>query len=386
MKYDALISRLKEAGNYRKTPDGDLSPALTDFSSNDYLGLATRDDIRERFLSGAAARHSKLTSSASRLLATKQTVYADLEHRISSLYGNGRRTVLFNSGYHANTGLIPALADRDTLIVSDRLVHASILDGILLSRARHLRFAHNDFNSLVNILESHRNDFSRIIVIVESVYSMDGDRADIGHLTDIRRHFPEMLLYVDEAHAFGVEGPMGLGLSAALGHDSAYVDVIVGTLGKAAASTGAFAVMSPLLRDVAVNRARSFIFSTALPPLNTEWSALMIDTLTGMDTERDHLHHLGTRLARRLAGLPGSAPEGFTSHIYPFIVGDADRTIEMSHSLRSLGMLVLPIRTPTVPTGTERLRISLSAAHTTDDIDRLADALTVALRSNPDCL
>lgn len=375
MNYGSLIERLRSEGNFRQTPPDTAEIGLTDFSSNDYLGLSERQDLYEKFWNDPVHRQLPMTASASRLLAAHQREHIALEQLLAELYGGRREALIFNSGYHANTGLIQAFADRDTLIVSDRLVHASILDGIHLSRAQHLRFGHNDYNALTRILMSRGSDFSHIIVVVESIYSMDGDRADMEYLTDLRRHYDNMLLYVDEAHAFGVEGPGGLGLSAELGDKASLVDIIVGTFGKAAASTGAFAVMSPLLRDVAVNRARSLIFSTALSPAIMAWTRMMVETLTGMDTERSLVKTLSKRLAAGLASLPGARKDGVASHIYPLIIGDASQTVRLSGHLRDIGLKVLPIRTPTVPAGTERLRISLSAAHNSREIDRLVNAL-----------
>ena len=182
-------------------------------------------------------------------------------------------------------------------IAADRLVHASIIDGIRLSGAPWRRWRHNDLRHLEKTLEKEAADYDRVLIVVESVYSMDGDRADLRSLVETKRKYPNALLYVDEAHAFGVEGPQGLGLSMELGAaDAGAVDIIVGTFGKAAASSGAFAAMSPTLRDYALNRARSFIFSTALPPLNCAWTHHVVSRMTGMDAEREHLRLLCRRL------------------------------------------------------------------------------------------
>lgn len=226
-------------------------------------------------------------------------------------------------------------------------------------------------------MDKEAANHERVLIVVESVYSMDGDRADIDSIIAIKRRYPNAMLYVDEAHAFGVEGPQGLGLckeSAGFGD----VDIVVGTFGKACASAGAFCAVSPTLRDYLVNRARSFIFSTSLPPMTVAWTRFMIETFLTMDAERSQLRLLGQRLHDHLQ--PLSPKTAITpSHIQPLVVGSADRAVELSRRLLEEGFKVLPIRTPTVPPGTERLRISLSAAIPIDEIDRLGHTLAKLL-------
>ncbi|MCC8037709.1 MAG: 8-amino-7-oxononanoate synthase, partial [Bacteroidales bacterium] len=307
-------------------------------------------------------------STAARLLAPVQRPYKALEDRLEELYG--RPALTFNSGYHANTGLVPVLAPKGTLILADRLVHASIIDGITLSKAPFQRFRHNDFDHLEQLIARFQGDYERILVLAESVYSMDGDRADIARLVDIRRRNPKVMLYVDEAHAFGVLGDKGLGLCAPYGEE---VDIVIGTFGKAAASMGAFCVCSQELKDLAINQARSFIFSTALPPAVLERSLQSVNRLVEMDAERVHLRELAQALHEVLQPLQAQPIE--VSHIQPLIVGDAVRAVELSQKLRSLGFNAMAIRRPTVPPGTERLRFSLSAAMSLSDIQQLKAAL-----------
>lgn len=353
MTYEEIISKLKQSGNFRSIPASDKTQHVIDLSSNDYLGIANDHRLRHDFMRYAIEHDIPLTSSASRLLSAAQDEYSALEHLLSSLYDN-RSALIFNSGYHANVGLVSALAgNNDTLIVADKLVHASIIDGIILSKSPFERFRHNDYEHLRSILARKASDYDRVLIITESVFSMDGDMADIDTLSEIRRHYDNALLYVDEAHAFGVCGPDGLGCVWQSNHRND-VDIIVGTFGKAIASAGAFCVLPETLRDIAVNRARSFIFSTALPPVNVAWTRYVIERLSSMKERRQHL----SRLAGILAGIfPGGAP----SHIRPYIVGDARRAVALSDRLLQEGFKVLPIRTPTVPPGTERLRFSLCA-------------------------
>lgn len=370
---DQTLERLRAEGNFRRIPSGSGS-GLLDFSTNDYLGLATRLDLQRDFMLKEAG-HVSLTSSASRLLASDQQSYTALEELLDELYGH--RTLLFNSGYHANTGMVSALADKRTLIAADRLVHASILDGVRLSDGILRRWRHCDYEHLEKLLQKEADSYDRILIIAESIYSMDGDAADISRLVEIKRRYPHALLYIDEAHALGVCGPQGLGLCRNMSEsDYNEVDVIIGTFGKACASSGAFAAVSPTIRDYAVNRARSFIFSTALPPLCCAWTAEVMRLMTGMDTERAHLRHLSEHLAD---GLRSLGFEASPSHIQPVVIGNASQAVAVASRLLDDGVKVLPIRTPTVPPGTERLRISLSAANSETDIDRLLTALSHAL-------
>ncbi|MCM1077607.1 MAG: 8-amino-7-oxononanoate synthase [Bacteroides sp.] len=372
-KFNDILDRLRDEGNFRSIPtDCGAESRGTDLSSNDYLGLGADRQLQEEFFRNASNRTIPMTSSASRLLAGHQAEYTILETLLEELYG--RPCLLFNSGYHANTGIIQAIADTKTLIVADKLVHASIIDGITLSKAPFTRFRHNDLDHLERILAKEAHAHDRIIIVAESVYSMDGDHADIARLIDIKRRYPNALLYIDEAHAFGVEGPHGLGLCKADSNFSE-VDIVVGTFGKACASIGAFCIVSPTLRDYLINRARSFIFSTSLPPINVAWTHFMIEKFLGMDSERRHLKVLGEML--RAALQPLSPEFAITpSHIQPFVTGSARKAVSLSRELLAEGFKVLPIRTPTVPPGTERLRISLSAAITTDKMERFCRTIT----------
>ena len=380
MSYEEVLTSLRDSGNFRAIPaDSTGRKDLIDLSSNDYLGLAGRTDLRDEFFARITANPPALSASASRLLAADQSVYNRLEQRLRNLYG--RPALIFNSGFHANTGLLSSLASEpSTLILADRLVHASMIDGIILSRAPFKRFPHNDFNRLESLLRKETNSYRRIIVAVESIYSMDGDQADLKTLIDLKRRFGNVMLYVDEAHAFGVKGQNGLGIAASL-PEFEEIDIVVGTFGKAAASVGAFCAVSPTIRDYAINRARSFIFSTALPPFNCAWTDFIVEKLPDFDTERKQLQLLEDTLFDAISPLQQSVHLARPSHIVPFIVGDALKTLEISKHLLEAGFKVLPIRTPTVPPGTERLRISLSATINPEQIKRFAETLSDLCKS-----
>lgn len=376
MEIKRYLRQLRDEGNFREIPNFTKSGVL-DFSTNDYMGLGTNAAFQERFFADAASAKVPMTSAAARLLAPRQIEYTNLEVFLRLLYakrrGDDTGVLMFNSGYHANTGLISSIAAKDTYILADKLVHASIIDGIILSRAPYARFPHNDFDRLERMVEAKAGEYGNILVVVESVYSMDGDSADMERLIALKKRFPNVMLYVDEAHAFGVLGPRGLGLAAASSEPGMF-DVTVGTFGKAAASMGAFAVVSRDMRDYLVNTARSFIFSTALPPMQAAWTRFVLGNLVAMDKERGHLARLAARLREILGKY--SPVEIVPSHIQPLIIGDSRQAVELSSKLYNIyGIKALPIRKPTVPAGTERLRFSLHASMTDADLDALDSAL-----------
>lgn len=376
MDVRSYLQQLHEEGNYREIPTV-MPLTLTDYSTNDYMGLAAQPELQAKFFADPISQQVPLTSSAARLLAPRQIEYTNLEVFLTLLYkrhrGEDTAALLFNSGYHANTGLISSIAGKQTLILADKLVHASIIDGIMLSKAPFKRFRHNDLDHLEKMLEQEATAHEHVLVVVESVYSMDGDMADIDRLIELKRKYPNVILYVDEAHAFGVLGPKGLGLSAA-SKAPAEIDIVVGTFGKAAASMGAFAITGRDMRDYLVNTARSFIFSTALPPMSVAWTRFTLGNLIQKDNRREHLQRLGVQLRdvlQKYSDHPITA-----SHIQPLIVGDPHKAVELSRQLLSrYGIKALPIRRPTVPPGTERLRFSLSASMMPRDIEALDSAL-----------
>jgi 8-amino-7-oxononanoate synthase len=367
--YSEILQTLEAEGRLRTIP-ADFGNIL-DFSSNDYMGLST---CRQQFIPAYVKRLPELamSASASRLLATNQTEFKALENRLEMLYG--KPALLFNSGYHANVGCISAIAIPRTLIVADKLSHASMIDGIKLSGADFRRFRHNDVDDLRRILKQHGGSYSRVWIITEAVFSMDGDEAPLVDLLSLKNEFDNIMFYVDEAHSFGTRGPKGLGIAAEKGLLNK-VDILIGTFGKAAASAGAFAIASPIMKSYLINSARSFIFSTALPPATIAWTSMMIDALAGMDKQRIHLQHISRRLSDGIEAVTGR-PTGSNSQIIPLHVGDANETVQLSLKLRKAGILALPIRRPTVPAGTERIRFSLSAVHTDDNIDLLLNTLS----------
>lgn len=373
MKQASLKLEQLAAADCLRTIPGDLQEGMTDLSSNDYLSLGADYKC---FLSEYHGRFGMppMSSSASRLLGSHQRRHRDLEDLLGSLYG--KDALLFNSGYHANVGCIGALTSPQTLFLIDRLVHASVYDGLAMAGSRFKRFRHNDTGALRRLLADNRHE-ERIVVAVESVYSMKGDRAPIGELVRLKEEYPQVLLYVDEAHAFGVFGDRGLGLAEQCGIMDR-VDIIIGTLGKAAASVGAFAATAPVLKSLFVNQARSFIFSTAIPPANAAWSQLMVEHITGMKEERRQLRELSSWFSAGISAITGK-DTGSESQIVPFTTGSASSALRIAEHLRRAGYLALPIRRPTVPPGEECIRFSLCAGMTRELLIPVLETLKSAV-------
>lgn len=373
------LQRLTEQSNLRSLPrmahDGrDVivdGQRMLNLSSNDYLGLATDSSLREEFLHTLTPDTFLPTSSSSRLLTGNFTVYEELEAELSRLFGT-EAALVFNSGYHANTGILPAVSDAQTLILADKLVHASLIDGIRLSSARCIRYRHNDLPQLERLLKEHHASYRQIIVVTESVFSMDGDEADLAALAQLKRRYDNVLLYVDEAHAFGVRGRQGLGCAEESGN-IADIDFLVGTFGKAAASAGAYLVCRKVIREYLVNRMRTLIFTTALPPVNIAWTLFVVRRLAGMGERREHLAHISRTLREALQARGYNCPS--TSHIVPMIIGPSADTRLRADALQRHGFYALPVRPPTVPEGTSRIRFSLTADIQEREIEELIQHL-----------
>lgn len=370
-KYQDLLSILKEERRFRKIPSDSEGEGRIDLCSNDYLALAARyQEFLPEFLDRFG--DASFSSSASRLLCGRQKYFQLLEEYLNKLYG--RPALLFNSGYHANVGLISALNTEKTIFLCDRLIHASAFDGIRMSGARFARWKHNDMESLENLLSAYSKDYDRLIVVAESIYSMDGDIAPIKDILTFKERFPNMILYLDEAHAIGVRGHHGAGLTEEL-ECTDKVDIIVGTFGKACASVGAFVCSSPVLHDYFLNTARSFIFSTALPPVNISWTLLMLEKIHDMHAERRQLEVISRQFNDMIRDITGAAT-GSESQIIPLVTGNAEKALKISSLLRQNNIDALAIRRPTVPPGGERIRFSLNAAITSDDIDKVREVLS----------
>lgn len=347
---------------------------VADFASNDYLGLAA--DPRVARAAWAVLQAEGTGAAAARLISGNHPIHETLEHTLARLK-QVDFTLLYPSGYMANVGAIAALADHGDVIYSDALNHASLIDGCRLSRAQVRIFPHNDLEALSAMLEAERANFRRALIVVEGVFSMDGDMFPLDRLVPLaRRH--QAWTYVDDAHGTGVLGATGAGTIEHFGVDG-QIDVVVGTLGKALGTVGAYVGGSQELVELLVSRSRSFIFTTGTPPAMAAATleALRIAQVEGWrrDAVRERARRLRQRLREGGLDVPGDA-EG---HIVPVIIGDAKRTMELVANLRRRGFLVGGVRPPTVPPGTSRLRISLSAVHPMELVDALAASLCDAL-------
>jgi 8-amino-7-oxononanoate synthase len=339
--------------------------ALVNLCSNDYLGLASD----RRLVAGAvaAAEREGAGAGAARLVAGDLPVHGALERRLAA-FKHAEAALLFSSGYHANAGIPAALVDRDDAIFSDRLNHASIIDGCRLSLARTHRYAHADVDALARLLRETRA--RRKLVVTDAVFGMDGDAAPLARIAELCRDEGAML-YVDEAHATGVLGPTGAGWAEAEG---VRPDVVMGTLGKALGSFGAFAAGSAALCAWLTSRARTFIFTTALPPAACGAALAALDVLAGEPERRARLHALAARMKEGLSAL-GFDMSRVVAPIFPVVLGEEALALEASRRMRERGFFVRAIRPPTVPPGTSRLRVSLTAGHTEQQVDAFLASL-----------
>lgn len=339
------------------------------FSSNDYLGLAAEPALA-RAAAAALERHGT-GAGASRLVVGDTAAHASLERALARFEG-AEAALVFNSGFAANTGVLPALLGPGDVVFSDALNHASLVDGCRLSRAQTVIYPHCDAAALGELLRAHPG--RRRLVVTDAVFSMDGDRAPVRALRALCDQHGAGLM-VDEAHATGVLGATGAGLCELEG---VRPDVLMGTLSKALGSFGAYVAGSAALREVLLNRARAFVFSTALPAALCAASEAALEHLRRTPALRERLGRNLQAFAAGLRGL-GLAAEP-SSAIFPVVLGAPARAVEAAQALRDARVLVKPIRPPTVPEGTSRLRFALSAAHTPQHLERALEALAGVLR------
>lgn len=366
--YKNNLEKLKETNSVRTVKeviqDGKYiilnGKKLLNLSSNDYLGISIDDNIKDNFLK---SYKGKIQNPSARLLSGTNKIFSELENLLSEILKK-ERTLLFNSGYHANVGIYSSLLNKEDVVFTDRLNHASIIDGIRLSGAKLIPFEHTNYEDLETKLKKYRKNYANSIISTETLFSMDGDFADINKLAGLKEKYNSILI-VDEAHSFGVYGG-GIGYCRETGALDK-VDILMGTFGKAIGSYGAFAAGNKILIDYLTNYARSFIFSTALPEISVAFSKYAIEN-----------HILKGNLQKELFGITDYARNKFknlqilgSSYIIPVIKGENKAAEGLSNSLIENGFYILPIRYPTVKKGEARIRISLNPKIAKDEIDNL---------------
>ncbi|AXQ23386.1 8-amino-7-oxononanoate synthase [Acinetobacter wuhouensis] len=379
--FSTQLDQLKQQGNFRQFTTNiqqDRYIQINDrrmlnLASNDYLGLNSDPQLREQFFDETPNDQRWMSSTSSRLLTGNFPEYEQLEASLSQAF-HGRAALLFNSGYHMNIGILPALADSKTLILADKLIHASMIDGIRLSTAKYVRYRHNDLVHLTQLLQKYHDDeaFERIIVVTESIFSMDGDETDLADLVRIKKQFAKVMLYVDEAHAIGVRGEQGLGCAEQYGVIDE-IDLLVGTFGKAIASVGGYLICHAIIRDYLINAMRPLIFSTAQPPICMAWTNFIFKKVLNLNSQRQHLQQLSTYLQQAVINQGFDCPS--SSHIVPVIIGESTKTVAKAKALQEAGFYIMPVRPPTVPQNSSRLRISLTAQIKQSELEQLVTLL-----------
>ncbi len=363
------LDNLKNQNLLRSLPPQDNT--LINFASNDYLGLANHPDLITVYRD--ALDQFGCGSTASRLICGNTPAHKSLETTIAEAKKT-EAALSFSTGYATSVGVLTALLQKGDTVIMDKLCHASLIDGARMSNATLRVFPHNHLAKLKHLLESTQKNASitsRTLVVTESVFSMDGDLSHLAEISDLTRHF-QALLMVDEAHALGVIGPTGMGLAEELDLQSK-IDFHMGTLGKAAGVAGGYLAAKRIWIDLLINRARSFIYSTAPPPAQAATADAAIQLIR--DTRGDELRRKlwsniqSFQSLNQLKKLPSSA-------IIPWLVGSSQDALNLSSHLKDLGMLTPAIRFPTVPRNTARLRITISATHTESELTKLADALS----------
>ena len=341
---------------------------LISFCSNDYLGLASDPALIEAACAGA--RQWGVGSGASHLVSGHQAPHDLLEQRLASFTGF-EKTLLLSTGFMANLGIVPALVGRGDAVFADKLNHASLIDAVQLSRANSQRYPHGDLTALERLLT--RSTAKRKLILTDAVFSMDGDLAPLPELLELAERFDAWLV-IDDAHGFGVLGPQGRGSLAHFALPHAERIVYMGTLGKAAGGSGAFVAGSETVVEWLLQRARTYIFTTGSSPAMACALLAGLDLIEHGDDRRTHLRKLGAQLRDGLDDTRWQLMPSPTA-IQPVIIGDNHEALRVANALFQRGLWVPAIRPPTVPKGTARLRVSLTAAHTGEQVAQLVDAL-----------
>ena len=371
------LQEIQEQGIYRRLRTVDSSQGreiilegqrVLNFCSNDYLGLANDERIKASAIE--AIKEYGFGSGASRLICGNMSPHDKLETELAQ-FKKTESALVYSSGYMANAGIIPALMDRNSVVFSDKLNHASIIDGIILSRAKLVRYPHCDMQALEEMLKNIPTAQHKLIV-TDSVFSMDGNKAPLGGIVALARRYEAMVM-VDEAHAFGVLGTRGCGLIEELSLEGK-IEIQMGTLSKAAGCFGAYACGTKILRDYLINKSHSFIYTTAMPPSLAQAARVALKIIGEAGQLRRTLQENGDYLRAKLHAMGLDTMQSSTP-IIPILVKDPLQAVAMSKRLLEQGIFVQAIRPPTVPVGASRLRITVMATHTQDDLGRLLNAL-----------
>lgn len=341
---------------------------VINLSSNDYLGMSHEPSVIKK--AEEALRKYGLGGTSSRLLAGTKNPHIILEERLASQFGK-EAGLVFSSGYHVNTGIIPVVMGVGDLVLVDALCHASIIDGVRLSKARFVTFQHNDMAHLGTLLQKKRQLYNRVIIVTEGVFSMDGDIPPLREIVKLAKQW-NALVYMDEAHSMGVFGPQGKGLAAKfdLMND---IDIIVGTLSKTLGSQGGFVVGSRSLKELLVSKSRSFIYTTSLAPACAAGALEALQLLPQVENKRQNILRAAEKIREKLKAL-GFDTFKSESQIVPVRTGGVSETKKLSDYLLTCGFLVPSIRPPTVPVGEGRVRLSMTSELASSDLDRLIEA------------
>jgi 8-amino-7-oxononanoate synthase len=361
-----------EQRNLKRRRRSDLG-ALVNFCSNDYLGLKEHPEVTRAFI--AAAEQYGVGSGASHLVTGHGPEHEALEAELAAFTGR-ERALVFSTGYMANMGVIGALADQNAAIVSDKLNHASLIDGCRLSGAEIRRYRHGDSTQAAELLAAASGDTK--LLVTDGVFSMDGDLAPLAELARAARHSNAWLV-VDDAHGLGVVGATGRGCCEHFGLTASDVPVLVGTFGKAFGTFGAFVAGDAELIEYLLQKSRTYIYTTALPPAVAAATRAALRVSQRESWRREKALALSARLQRGLRERGLATDAATPTTIVPVVVGEAARALSISAALEDSGFLVTAIRPPTVPQGTARLRVTLSAAHEEAQVEGLLNALTQAL-------
>lgn len=358
------INKLKESGNYRYLKHSNVidkyivykDKKCLNLGGNDYLGIATNEKLKNEFLDSIKDKNFFFGSGASRLVYSSHEVFEELERDFESIFSD-KKALIFNSGYGANLGVISVLSDENTLFLADKLIHASMIDALKISKANYKRYKHFDLDELEILLEKNHKNFKKIIILTEAVFSMDGDVCNILKIIELKNRYENVQIYLDEAHSFFSLNHYGLAKKLKVDEN---IDFILITFSKALGGCGAVILCKNEIKEILINQSRSLIYSTAIPSINVAWTKFILNK---------DFSNLRKNLLKNVEFL------GSDTQICPFVLGDSQLTSDLSEKLRDFGYFIPAIKPPTVPVNTARLRISLRADIDTNELIKLKDLL-----------